>query len=161
MEKINIPLDPKDNPLFVKVLQILFGLVCLGISIFWFIFNLKADYTDSALWITVALLACFGIYLILSGFGKTKRYIEINNDEIFLKKNALMPFSKLKNTDIRKIESLPLNIIFRMADGRKTILRFGINYPEVIPVVKDKLKEFSEINSIQFDAENDVEQDLL
>lgn len=156
MEKKIILLDPKDNPLFIKVLQIIFGLVCLGVAIFWFIFNLKADYSDSALWITVALLACFGIYLILSGFGKTKRYIEISNNEIILKKNAILPVAKIGNTEIRKIESLPLNIIFRLADGGKTILRFGINYPEVIPVVKDKLKEFSEINSIPFDAENDT-----
>jgi hypothetical protein len=91
----------------------------------------------------------------LSGLGKTKRYIEINNNKIFLKKNAIMPVAKMNNTDIRKIESLPLNIIFRLTNGRKKILRFGINYPEVIPIVKDKLKEFSEINSIQFDAEND------
>lgn len=155
MEKINIPLDPKDNPLFIKAIQVVFGLICLGTALFWLIFNLKADNTDSSLWITIVLLACFGIFLILSGLGKTKRYIEINNNKIFLKKNAIMPVAKMNNTDIRKIESLPLNIIFRLTNGRKKILRFGINYPEVIPFVKDKLKEFSEINSIQFDAEND------
>ena len=126
-----------------------------GTALYSLIFNLKADNADSFLWITIVLLACFGIFLILSGLGKTKRYIEINNNKIFLKKNAIMPVAKMNNTDIRKIESLPLNIIFRLTNGRKKILRFGINYPEVIPIVKDKLKEFSEINSIQFDAEND------
>lgn len=159
MEKTSILLDPKDNPLFVKVLQILFGLVCFGVAIFWFIFNLKADDTDSALWITVALLMCFGLYQILSGFGKTKRYIEIDKSEIILKKNTFLPVLKMKNTEIRKIESLPLNIIFRLASGGKTILRFGINYPEVIIIVKDRLKEFSEINSIAFDTENDPAED--
>jgi len=42
-----------------------------------------------------------------------------------------------------------------MKNGRKTILRFGINYPEVINIVKDALKEFSELNNIEFDITND------
>jgi hypothetical protein len=157
MEKTVIFLDIKDNPLFIRILQILFGFTCFTVAIFWIVFNLKSVQKEGTLWITTFLLIGFGLYQIMSGFGKTKRYIEINDSEINLKKNALLPVSKMKTANIRKIESLPLNIIFHMENRKKIILRFGINYPELIGTVKDKLKEFAELNNIRFDTENDLE----
>lgn len=155
MENKHIPLDLKSNTLFVRILQVLFGFACLAVAIFWIAFNLKSVQTDTSLWITTLLLIAFGLYQVLSGLGKTKRFIDINRNEMYLKKNALLPGSKYINIDIKKIESFPLNIIFHMKNGRKTILRFGINYPEVINIVKDTLKEFSELNNIEFDTTND------
>ena len=155
MENKHIPLDLKNNTLFVRILQVLFGFACLAVAIFWIVFNMKSVKTDTSLWITTLLLIAFGLYQILSGLGKTKRFIDINDNEIDLKKNALLPGSKIRNNEITKIESFPLNIIFHLKNGRKTILRFGINYPEVIDIVKDTLKEFSKLNNIEFDIEND------
>ncbi|HOU02032.1 MAG: hypothetical protein GT600_08315 [Bacteroidales bacterium] len=155
MENKHIPLDFKSNTLFVRILQVIFGFACLAVAIFWIVFNMKSVQTDISLWITTLLLIAFGLYQVLSGFGKTRRFININGNDIILKKNALLPGSKFDNIDIKKIELFPLNIIFYMKNGRKTILRFGINYPEVINIVKDALKEFSELNNIEFDITND------
>jgi hypothetical protein len=91
MEKTIIFLDPKENPLTIRIIQIIFGLTCIGVSVFWIIYNLKASDADKTLWITSLLLFGFGFYQIFIGNGKNKKFIEINNDTIILKKSSLLP----------------------------------------------------------------------
>lgn len=148
MEKKTIMLEPKENPKFIKVLQILFGIVCSGIAIFWVIFNLSSSDVDKTGWITIIFLAGFGLYEIFAGSGKTKKYITTGAQMIVLKQNAVLPAVTIKAADISNIELLLLSIMFHKKNGQKLTLRFGINYPEVIEQVKQEVIDFAARNNI-------------
>ncbi|HPI68070.1 MAG TPA: hypothetical protein PL003_02510 [Bacteroidales bacterium] len=155
MEKTIIFLDPKENPLTIRIIQIIFGFTCTGISVFWIIYNLKASDADQTLWITSLLLFGFGFYQILSGMGKTKKFIEIHNGKIILKKSSLLPKCIMNHTELKKIESYPLNINFYTGNRRKTVLRFGITYTEIIKTVKDRIEEFAASNNIPYEIKEE------
>lgn len=148
MEKKTIMLEPKENPKFIRLLQILFGTVCSGIAIFWVIFNLSSSDVDKTGWITIIFLAGFGLYMIFAGSGRTIKYFTTGAQMIILKQNAIMPAVTLKAADISNIEILLLSIMFHKKNGKKITLRFGINYPEVIEQVKQEVIDFAAINNI-------------
>jgi hypothetical protein len=57
----------------------------------------------------------------------------------------------MNHTDIKKIESYPLNINFYTGARRKKALRFGITYTEIIKTVKARIKEFAASNNIPYE----------
>ncbi|MBN2863551.1 MAG: hypothetical protein JXN62_10340 [Bacteroidales bacterium] len=149
MENRLIPLEPGENPLVVRVSQIIFGIVCFAIAVFWFFFNLKSPEAQKASWITLLLLSAFGIYLVFIGLGKTKKFIRIFSEGIILKKSTLLPKVELRVSQIEKIEFFPLNINFILRDKRKITLRFGTNYTDIIENVRNALMEFAEAGNIR------------
>lgn len=151
MEKTPLLLDPKENPLLIRIFQIIFGIVCIAVAVFWIVFNLQSLKADRNLWLTTILLSGFGIYLIFTGLGKTKKYISITSQEIILKKNPVLPKVVLQASQIEKIESYPMNINFHISGRRKIALRFGTNYPEIIDPVKKELIDFARMNNISFE----------
>jgi hypothetical protein len=149
LENRLISLEPGENPLVVRVSQIIFGIVCFAIAVFWFFFNLNSSEADRASWITLVLLSAFGIYLVFIGLGKTKKFISISSEGIILKRSTLLPKIELRVSQIEKIEFFPLNISFLMKDQRKIVLRFGTNYTEIIDTVKNALMDFAEAGNIR------------
>jgi hypothetical protein len=70
MEKKYFVLGSGESNIMVKLFQIMLGVVCIGIAIYWLIFNTKSMKINSTLWITIAFLIVFGIYQIMAGAGK-------------------------------------------------------------------------------------------
>ena len=151
METKYYSLGPSENSTAIKLIRILFGLVCIAIALFWMIFNIRSVKSDSTLWITVLFLSGFGFYQIWAGLGKTLRFIEIGNDKIILKKNSLLPSREMTSSEIKKIEIFPLNLIFYFHQGGKTVLRFGTTYTENIEPVKNGIDEFAASNNIDLE----------
>lgn len=151
METKHFSLGPDETNTIIKIIRVLFGLVCIAIAIFWMIFNFRSVPTDGTLWITVLFLTGFGLYQVWAGFGRTLRYIQIEGDRILLKKNSLLPMTEMKSTEIKKIEVFPLNLIFHFHNGGKTILRFGTTYTDNIDPVKDEIEKFASLNNIDLD----------
>jgi hypothetical protein len=151
METKHFSLGPSETNTILKIIRVLFGLVCIAIAIFWIIFNIRSVTTDRTLWITVLFLTGFGLYQIWAGLGRTLRYIQIEEDRIFLKKNSLLPVTEIKSADIKKIEVFPLNLIFYLHNGRKTNLRFGTTYTDNIEPVKEQIEVFASLNSIDLE----------
>src|ERR1035437_8932676 len=112
MEINHISLSASEINTPVKVISIVFGVVCIAVAVFWLNFNIQSLKTDRTLYITIIFLSGFGIYQILSGLGKTARYIEIGSDFIKLKKTAVLPPLLLRAGEIEKVELYPLNLIF-------------------------------------------------
>ena len=148
METKYFSLGPSENSAFVKVIRILFGLVCIAIAFFWLIFNIRSVKTDNTLWITVLFLSGFGFYQVWAGLGRTTRFIQIGSDKIILKKNSLLPLKEMASSEINKIEVFPLNLIFHFHRGGKTILRFGTAFTDNIDPIKSGIEEFSAVNNI-------------
>ncbi len=141
-------LEPKENSGVIKIFQLVLGIFCIGISIFWAIFYFRSQKAEGRMWITIIFLAGFGFYQVMAGLGKTTRYIGTEPDMIVLKQNSFLPAIKLKSGDIDKIEIYPLSIAFHLKNKKHSILRFGITYPEIIVPVKEAVMEFGEINKI-------------
>lgn len=148
MEKKYFLLEVKDNSRVAKIFQLVLGILCIIIAVFWIFFNFKSLKTDSTLWITIVFLLGFGVFEILAGLGKTIKYIEVSADRINLKQNAVLPQLELKPSDLEKIDIFPLSIVFSGKKRNRHILRFGVTNTEVIEPVKDAVTGFAELNNI-------------
>jgi len=148
MEKKYFSLGPSENNRLIKIIQIVFGVVCFAIAAFWLFFNIRSLKADRTLWITITFLTGFGFYQIWSGIGMAARFIEISSDNIRLKKTILLPAVTIDGGEIQKIELYPFNLIFFLKSGKKMLLRFGATYQETNEKIKDEILRFAEHNSI-------------
>jgi hypothetical protein len=133
---------------FEKVIRVIFGIVCIAISAFWFSFNIKTLKADGTLWITLAFLSAFGFYQIWSGLGRAIRYIEFSSGQIKLKKNSILPAIDIKANQIERIDVFPFNLILYLKSQKKMMLRFGASFPETNEKIKDEILRFGETNNI-------------
>lgn len=155
MEKIKYLLEQKDNSRIIRVLQIIFGLVCIILGIFWVIFNFNTIKGSGSAWITILFITSFGLYQILSGMGKTTKYVQTEDQRIIIKQHAVLPAVELKASDIEKIDLYPLSTWFILKTGKKVILRFGTSYPEIIKPVEDSIIEFGSVNGIKLEVKKE------
>jgi hypothetical protein len=155
MEKKYFLLESKENTRAIKIIQIVFGIICIATAIFWLIHNVMSLKSDSTLWITIVFLISFGAYQILAGFGKTERYIETSSEKIVLKQNSFLPKIELKACNLDAIEIFPLSILFRLKNHNKIIFRFGLSNTEIINPVKDEIVDFAEMNSIPIEEKKE------
>jgi len=152
METKYYSLGPSETSSAIKIIRILFGMVCIAIAMFWMIFNIRSVKADRTLWITVLFLSGFGFYQIWAGLGRTSRFIRIGSDKIILKKNSLLPLKEIASSEIKKIEVYPLNLIFYFHLGGKTVLRFGTTYTDNIEPIKNEIDEFASFNNIDLET---------
>jgi len=155
MEKKYYSLGSEENSKLVKLIQVIFGILCFAVAFYWLYFNLRSLKADGTLWITIIFLIGFGFYQIWSGMGKAKRFIEINSDKIRLKKTVLLPFVELGKGDIDKIEVFPFNLKFYLKTGKTLILRLSSSYYETNAAIKDGILVFAEVNSIGYELKEE------
>jgi hypothetical protein len=148
MEKKYYSLSTSENNSFVRIIRIIFGMVCVAVAVFWIIYNIRLLKSDGMLWITIIFLTGFGFYQILSGLGQATRFIEIDNSSIRLKKYPVLPVVMMTAQEIEKIELFPLSIAFFLKSKRRILLRFGTTYYETNEKVKDEILSFAEVNNI-------------
>ena len=151
MEKKYFSLSSVENNKAIKIIQIVFGIACFAVAVFWLIFNIRSIKADRTLWITIVFLSGFGFYQIWSGLGKATRFIEISADTIRLKKTILLSPVELKVENIQKIEIFPFKLIFFLKSNKRLLLRFSTTYIETNEKVKDEIISFGELNSINIE----------
>jgi hypothetical protein len=149
MEKGYFPLDLKEDNRLIIIFRIIFGGVLLVIAAFWSFYNFTSMKDDRTLWITVIFLTGFGLFQILSGFGLTKTFIELNNNNIRLKKHSLLPPVSLHAKQIEAIELFPFKVHFLVKPGKKILLRFGISDPEKVNLIKAEIINFADSNNLK------------
>ena len=155
MEKKLFFLEPVETSKFARIFQIILGILCIIIAIYWLIYSIQSVKTDTTLWITIAFLTLFGVYQLLAGSGKTKKYISTEPDKIVLKQNAVLPAVELKPGDMDKIELFPLSVHFRIKNKTSIRFRFGLTYPEIIEPVKNEIVEFADLNRIPLEIKDE------
>jgi hypothetical protein len=155
MEKKYFLLSSAENSKLVKIIQIVFGIICIAVAVFWLIFNVKSIKADKTLWITILFLTGFGVYQIWAGLGRATRFIEISSEKIRLKKNIFLPESVLASREIQKIELFPLNLIFFLKSQKKILLRFGTSYQETNEQIKDEILAFADLNSVEVEIKEE------
>jgi hypothetical protein len=152
MDKKHFSLSTVENNRIIKTIRIIFGIVCLTVAVFWINFNITTLKTDATLWITIIFLVTFGFYQIMSGLGRTERFIEIDSKTIRLKKNAVMPPVEMATTEIEKIDIYPLNIIFHLRSKKRILLRFGTTFHDQNEIILDEIIEVAELNHIPLEV---------
>src|ERR1035437_2967510 len=137
MEKKYYSLGSEENSKLVKLIQVIFGILCFAVAFYWLYFNLRSLKADGTLWMTIIFLIGFGFYQIWSGLGQAKRFVEINSDKRRMKKTVLLRFVELGKEDIDKIEVFPFNLKFYLKTGITLILRSSSSYYETNAAIKD------------------------
>jgi hypothetical protein len=155
MAKKFFSLEIREDNKLTKIFQIIFGIICIIIAVFWLIFNFTSVKADGTLWITVAFLFGFGLFLIYSGFGHAAKFIELNTRNIRLKKNSLLPPIDIYADQIDSIEVFPLKLEILIKPAKKILLRFGISDPEKIDLIKDEVIRFSDSNNINLEIKEE------
>jgi flagellar basal body-associated protein FliL len=155
MEKKYFALGSADNNKLVKWIQILFGIVCFAVAIFWLVFNIRSLKADGTLWITIIFLSGFGFYQVWAGIGMATRFIEISAEKIRLKKTILLPAVEISASEIQKIELFPFTLFLFLKANKRILLRFGTTYHETNEKIKDEILDFAELNSISFEIKEE------
>ena len=151
MEIKHFSLSTSETNSLVKIITVIFGVVCIAVAIFWLNFNIQSLNTDGTLYITIVFLTGFGFYQIWSGLGRTARYVDMGSDTIRIKKNPILPSVLINVNEIEKIELFPLNVIFFLKSQRRFTLRFGTTYLETSNIIKDEILNFAESNYIHLE----------
>jgi len=151
MEIKHFQLEARDNSRVVRIFQVIFGILCIIVALYWTIFQFESLRQDQTLWITIFFLIGFGAYQTAAGLGRITRYIETGPEAVTLKLNAYLPGTRIAASELKKIEVYPLSICFLKVKGKKLILRFGLNYTDIIVPVKEEIMEFARINNLQLE----------
>ena len=150
MKEKYFDLDPHDQLPAVKILQIIFGILCITATVYYILTGLISSTSNTTLWVAVVFLVFFGIYQILSGLGKTKKYFRLTQKNLTFKQHSVLPAIDIPADKIDKIELFPLSIKFILKTTRKIKFRFGISYPEIIDPVKQEVISFAENHGISW-----------
>jgi hypothetical protein len=156
MEKRHFSLEMKDDNRLIRISQVIFGITCVAIACYWFVYNLKSAARGGTLWITVIFLAGFGAYLIWSGFGYGYRFIEFTVDRIVLKKNSFLPEMEINPPDVELIEIYPLKFTVKFRSSKTILMRFGVSDIEKIELIKDEIIKFASYHNILLEIKNEL-----
>ena len=148
MKEKYFDLDPDNKTQLVKILQVIFGILCIAATLYYFFSGILSGASKITLLIALLFLLFFGIYQIMSGLGKTKKYFRLTHESISFKQHSVLPVTDIQSDNIDKIELYPLSIKFLLKNSKKIKFRFGISYPEIIDPVKQGVIGFAEDHSI-------------
>lgn len=155
MEQKYFPLGSNEDNRFVKIMRIIFGIVCIAMAVYWALFNIRSTGGGKAMWATIAFILGFGMYQVWAGIGKTIRYIIFGSDFIRMKQHTLQGPVTMQAIDLTNIEIHPLSIAFFFKSGKKTILRLGaINY-ETNEEIANSVVAFSDNNNIPYEVKEE------
>ena len=155
MTKNRISLELRDNTRLIRFIQVVFGLVCLAISVFWLIYNIQSISGNGTLWITLAFLTGFGVFQIYSGLGYAEKYLEITERSLTVKHNSLLPAIELAPADIEAAEVFPLKVLLILTSGKRILIRLGVTDTEKIDLVKDEVTRFASEHNIPLEIRNE------
>ncbi len=148
MKEKYFDLDPDNKTQLVKILQIIFGILCIAATLYYFFSGIISGTSKITLLTALLFLLFFGIYQIMSGLGKTKIYFRLTPNSISFKQHSVLPVTDIQSDNIDKLELYPLSIKFFLKNSKKIKFRFGISYPEIIDPVKQEVIGFADDHGI-------------
>lgn len=155
MEIKYFSLETNNTNKFTKIVQLIFGIVCVITAIAWVVFIFKLSLSSGSNWLTVIFLSGFGAYMIWAGLGKATRFIETGPQTIIFKKNPFLPMVEITPSVLSRIDIFPLSIVFVNKTNKKNVLRFGITYVDEIEKIKDEVKNFASLNNVPIEIKKE------
>ena len=157
MKETRYNIDLQEENRTGKITRTVFGIACLAVA-GWYMYSIRgtAASTGSA-WIAVAFLLFFGIWMIASGLGYTRRYITISDERIILRQEFYRPPVIFTPSSLKAVEFKPLTIGFITETGRIN-LRLGTYYPGHTASVLEAVEEFCRQNGIEVRGDHKSEK---
>jgi len=152
MDYLNFSERPEN--LFVRILMVIFGILCLFTSGWWAVYLLKTPNNDKSFWVATLFLFLFGVYQIYAGLGYARRYIKIDGANIEIKQNAFTRASRFNHGMVETVEVRSADILFRLTGAKEYRLKIGIRYPELGEKIRKMVISFAEKNSITLEFNN-------
>lgn len=150
MEPKYFPLDSATLNKPMRIMHMALGILSVAIAIAWAVIYSKSVEGNYSSWITLAFLVLFGIFQILTGLGKTVKFMIVKNDSLYLKTNSVLPGITITANSIDKIEIYSLNINFTIKNQGKKVIRFGTTAGSSIGPVHEELILFAQRNGVTF-----------
>jgi hypothetical protein len=157
MEKQHFSLEMRDDNMLTRIFKIILGILCLATDCYWLIFNLKAGNSGASVWGTEIFLLFFGSFIIWTGFGYGKRFLEFSVDKITLKKNIFLSPVVLRPSEIEKIELYPLKFHIKVINSKTILTRLGTSDIEKLDLIKEAILGFAEEHGIANEIRNEIE----
>ncbi len=143
-----IPLDDRPDKKIIRIIMVLFGILCLITSSWWALYLVKYPGNENVFWIATAFLLLFGLYQIYSGLGFAARYIKIEGQQLTIRQNSIAPSRIFGSDKIEKIEIGTMDIVINLSDGGRYRIKLGLKYPDLGENIKERIIEFATENRI-------------
>ncbi len=158
MKETRYSIDLHENRKGEKAGRILLGVTSLAVT-GWYVFSItgSAASTTSS-WVAMAFLLIFGLWMIISGLGLTRRYIIIGDDRITLRQEFYRAPFVFNPGSLRAVEFRPLTIIF-FTDSGNVSLRLGTYWPENTASILEAVEEFCRYHHIEIKGDYKSEKD--
>jgi len=153
MEYLNLSERPEN--LFVRIMMVIFGIMCLFTSGWWALYLLRNPGNEKSFWIATIFLFLFGLYQVYAGLGYARRYIKSEGDKLEVKQNALLRTRTFKKDILEKVEIRSADILIKSKDGARYRLKIGIRYPELGEKIRNMVISYAEINNINIETGGD------
>jgi uncharacterized protein YlzI (FlbEa/FlbD family) len=140
-------LENRESNKLVRILQILFGIACIITAGWWAVYMIKSLESGNY-WIATLFMFFFGAFQIYSGLGYASKYLIIGKETLKIKKAAIGREQLIRNSDIERIDILPLSISVTLRNGKTFNVSFPVTLNETIDRVKDAIEEFGRDNKI-------------
>lgn len=148
MKETRYSIDLHENKRFEKAGRILLGAACLAVTGWYFYNIIGTPASGTSSWVAMAFLFLFGLWMIFSGLGYTKRYIIISDEKITLRQEFYRPPLVFTPGSLLAVEFRPLTIIFT-TESRNVSLRLGTFWPENTARIMEAVEEFCRQHSVE------------
>lgn len=149
------PLESRESSKPVRILQLIFGIVCIFIAGWWTVFILRVP-ENANFWFAIIFMLLFGIFQIYSGLGYASKYLTVDSERLIIKKTVFGRTEVFAGTDIERILIFPLSVSVVLRNRRTISLRFPVTLGEGIDRVKDALAEYARDNKIMSEEKSDM-----
>ncbi len=149
MDKHTILLGEKEDKPLIKIMVLIFGIMCIITAGWWTVFLVRYPDNENIFWAGSIFLLLFGLYQLLSGLGYTKRYISRTNSELLIRQNSLMPARKMQASHLKQLEIRSMDMVLHGQDSSRLRIKLGIRYPDLGQQVKEFVIRWAEDNNIE------------
>lgn len=155
MEEQTILMGEREDKLLVRIIVIIFGILCIFTGGWWAIFLIRYPDNEKIFWAGSIFLLLFGIYQIYAGLGFARRYVTRKNGVIIIRQNGLLPARKIQSGNITQLEIRNHDMVFHMNDSTRFRVKLGLKYPDLGQRVSVFIMEYAEANKIEIFYNNE------
>lgn len=148
MKESRYSIDLHENRKGEKAGRILLGAASLAVTGWYFYSITGTAASTTSSWVAIVFLFLFGLWMIFSGLGYTKRYIIVSDEKVILRQEFYRPPLVFTPGSLRAVEFRPLTIIFITESGNVS-LRLGTYWPENTARILEAVEEFCMQHSVE------------
>lgn len=151
-----ISLGEREDKLAVRIIIIIFGLVCIFTAGWWIVFLIKNPDNEKIFWAGSIFLFLFGAFQVYSGLGYARRYVKREDGILTLRQNSLLPAKKISPDQVKHLEIRTYDMLIHLVDGPGIRIKLGLRYPDLGQKVRDFITGYAKDNNIEIFYKNEA-----